>query len=185
MLQRLLGFRKEYSSVDLHIEYLKEIEIVEKLHSGVLDFGVITNSAPNEQLSSEILTHERIILVTASHFKQELASIEDLYRAQFIAYRADDPLLFAWISSSLGRVLRRKVNLSMTVNSHRSMIDCLLAFDAFAVMPWQTVEHLVDAGVLRVASKSELNGSLNLVWVPSPNERKRMTLFRKFILSRN
>ena len=185
LLPRLLAFRKDYPSVDLHVEYLKEIEITEKLRTAHLDFGVVTSATPGEQLASEVLMHERIVLVARADFRRELASLDDLHQAQFVAYRPEDPLLYAWISSSFGKMLRRKINLPMTVNSHRSMIDCLQAFDAFAVMPWHSVEHLVDAGILRVASRHEFKGSLSLVWVPSPNERRRRAVFREFLLDRS
>jgi DNA-binding transcriptional LysR family regulator len=182
LLPRLLGFRNDYPSVDLQIELLKEAEIKEKLRAGDLDFGIVTNVMSSEKLASEVLMNERIVLVSRSTFQHKLETIKDLHELQFVTYRPEDPLLLAWISSRFGRINRSKIHQPMTVNSHRSMIDCLKAFDAFAVMPWHSVAHLVNAGVLRVASRHELQGSLHLAWVPSPNERRRRAVLRNFLL---
>ena len=179
---RLLDFRSEYSGIELRIEYLKEAEIIEHLKSEHLDFGVITAATPPDFLSGETLRHERIIAVCRTELRRDLQSIEDLQHAQFVAYRNEDPLLYAWISSAFGKTLTRRIKIPVAVNSHRSMIDCLYEMDAYAVMPWHSVEHLVEAGVLRVAASHELSGPLQLVWVPSPNERRRRIVLRDFLL---
>ena len=185
LLPRLLAFRKNYPSVDLQVEYLKEVEIKEKLRTADIDFGVVTTVMSSEKLASEVLMNERIVLVARATFQRNLDNINDLHEGEFVTYRPEDPLLLAWISSGFGKVMRSKISLPITVNSHRSMIDCLLSFDLFAVMPWHSVEHLVSAGILRVASRHEIKGLLQLAWVPTPNERRRRSLLRDFLLDRN
>lgn len=180
LLPRLLEFRREYQSVDLQIEYLKGAEIVDLLKAGQIDFGVIRAVNQPDFLQSAVLCHERIVAVCRSGWKRDLVQIGDLYEAQFIAYRHEDPLLFAWIQAAFGKVILRQVQIPIVVNSHRSMIDCLYKMDAYAVMPWHSIEHLVEAGILRVASSHELSEFLNLVWVPSLNERRRRGALRIF-----
>ena len=178
LMQHLLAFRTTYPAVELHVELLKEIEIIPRLRDGTLDFGIVT-SADQENLTAFELVREPAVLVTRAANKQ---SFERAERPAVVAYRRDDPLLDRFLSTHYKRFSRRNLDFVVVVNSHKAMLEALLATDAYAAMPIHSVRALLDSGQLRLASDRELKNKLYLVY-PSTNQvEERNRVFRQFVL---
>jgi len=178
LMKHLLAFRTTYPAVDVHVELLKEIEIIPRLRDGTLDFGIVT-SADQESLTSYELVREPAVLVTRA---QNTRAFDRVERPAVIAYRREDPLLDLFLRTHYKRWSRRNLELIVCINSHKAMLDALLANDAYAVMPMHSVQALIDAGKLRLASDRELKNKLHLVFSVANQVEERNRVFRQFLL---
>lgn len=92
--QLLLSFQKSYSHLQLHVEYLKEMEIVEKVKKGDLTFGVVTQPVDLESVRTYDLREEKSVMVTRESNQRKMQAFTD---EEFIVYREHDRLLAAYI----------------------------------------------------------------------------------------
>ena len=156
----LLAFRKTHPGVRLDVHYLKEFEIVEALKNGALAFGVLTAPPEAESIRCYEVFAERVLCVTRD---SNAGAPFDPGTAEFVAYREGDKLLQAWFRGhEKGRGGQRKPHMAVTVNSHRSMVEALLATNAYAVMPERSVERELASGALRQASPHAFHNALYL-----------------------
>lgn len=175
-MEAALEFQAKHPAVMLEIEYLKEYEIVEKVKEGGLEFGIVTTPIESENIRSFPLREEPVVLVTRAKNSASLESWEEL---PVISYRAEDPLFARFKRRGLGRL---KVLPRVWVNSHRSMVDALLAMDAYAVMPLHAVESLIDSGKLRKVGGLGWKNTLHLIHPAWPWTEKKHQAFKKHLM---
>lgn len=153
----LLAFRATHPGVSLDVHYLKEFEIVDALKKGDLSLGMVTSPVESENVRSYEVLSERVLAVTRAGNARDLA---DPGEADFVVYRQGDRLLQAWIKRFHPARAARKLRAVVAVNSHRSMMDALLASDAYAIMPEQSVSEALASGRLRAACPHEFRNPL-------------------------
>jgi DNA-binding transcriptional LysR family regulator len=69
----------------------------------------------------------------------------------------------------------------MNLNAHASMLDTQLSRDCLAMLPYFTVQRLIERKERRLASDQETRNALHLVFPESQLHPKRNEAFRKFI----
>ena len=159
-MPRLLRYRMIRQDVDLKILYAKEHELRGAFDRGDLDVIITTAEVKGKGVACDVLQTERSFLVARSAFRSQINSAAEFRYSRFVAYRDDDPLLNAYVSKHYPKVTLDQLNIAISVNSHRSMIDALMTMDAVAVMPQQSIHDSLQAKLLHVVSKRELQGRL-------------------------
>lgn len=186
-MKLLLNFRSKHPGIDLHIEYAIEQDIVQKVKSGQLDFGVINTPISSENIRAYHLMTERIVMVTRAKNRLEFNSQKN---PKFIGYQRHDELLTRFLNTlghthgrSDGKHLPfRKIHSAVTVNSHRSMIESLIASDCYAVMPYLSVQPWIESGKLRTATNKEVQTQLYLIHLETPYMEKKNIAFREHLI---
>lgn len=177
----LLEFGREHPGIDLRVQYLLETEILEKLKSGTLDFGIISQPVISESIRSYRLMEERSVLVTRTGNATKLGALKD---TRFVAYNEEDTLLSGFLKRHYKHSEIASIKRISTVNSHKSMLDALLEFDCYAVLPFFSVQEQIKKGTLKIVSEKETRNSLYLVHVESPSLPKKNDVFRRFLMDR-
>lgn len=178
----ILEFRKKFQAIDFDVQYLKEFEIKQKIKDGKLDVGVVTTPVDSEKMASQLLTGERVVLVTRQQNPVDINEVQDLREKSFIAYREGDPLLNLFLKKHFPSYAKKWVEPVVAVNSHNSMLEALACIDSYAVMPWQSVQEQVNLRLLRLASSLELSGDLYLIFTAGKRRRIEQ-MFTDFLLA--
>ncbi|MFK8137909.1 MAG: LysR family transcriptional regulator [Bdellovibrionales bacterium] len=180
IMEKVLGFNKLYPDVDLKMLYTSPDNIIDKVKTGNLDFGIVNELVDQENLRSyEILT-EKSVLVTSVTNKKPLVDIGD---AKFVAYSLDDGLLVNYIHKYFKKSSISKINRHIVVNSHKSMIEALVDSNYYAVLPYFSVAKAIKRKELRVASEKELKSKMYLIYVDNALMPKRFQLFKKHLIA--
>lgn len=153
-------FKKKHPKIIININFLKSHEIIEKVKSGELDFGITPEKVIQENIRSYEIFKEEIILVTGKHSKSKPTNISDL---PFIAYRDNDPLLAYYLKKTSPRLNQAKINIQMTVNSHRAMVKLLLEHPFYAVLPRLSVQGELREKLLVQVKQKSLESKLYLM----------------------
>lgn len=177
----LLAFQKEHPGVEFDVRYSREVDIVEGLRSGALDFGILTEEIGSQNLRLYPVGSERAVVVTRG---SNTRPFRPDTKTEWIAYRRDDPLLDLFLRKHHPEQIK-SVRFRTLVNSHRSMVDALAGCDAYAVMPDHSVERELSSGRLRIAGNKELEKKLYLACQDGVLTLKRNALFKAFFLSKS
>ena len=153
-------FKKKYPKIIININFLKSHEIIEKVKNGELDIGITPEKVIQENIRSYEIFKEEIILVTSMHSKSKVTNIADL---PFVTYRDNDPLLHFYLKKTSPRLSHAKINIQMTVNSHRSMAKLLLDHPYYAVLPRLSVEEELKENSLVQVNNKGLESKLYLM----------------------
>lgn len=183
-IDMLLDFHKEHPRISFDTQFIDPEEIIEKIKTGHLDFGVIGQAIQLENLRTYELIEEREVLVTRSENPMSIEDIyQNIYQCEFITYLQHDVLLASYLQAFYQKVSYAKIKKAFSVNSHKSMIEVLESGNYFAVMPYFSVEKSVREGRLKVVSKNELKNHLYLIYVENNLMPLKNEMFRKHIIS--
>jgi DNA-binding transcriptional LysR family regulator len=182
LMPRILAFRQEFPGVRFHIELTSGALILEGLRKAQFDFGLVAQMASEDSLTFKEFLDERSVLVTRAQNLIDIRDLMDVKRSRFITYRNEDMLLTLFLKTHFKNVSRRVIDVILSVNSHRSMIETLLTTDAYAVMPWQSVQPALENRLLRIASSYELAGRLFLVYSQRVETIRRLKVFRDHLM---
>lgn len=181
LFPHVMAFCAQHPELELAVEYLREVEIVDKVKRGELDFGVVTSpQLPGDVLAYPILK-ERVVLVTRAGNRRPFRFDRADGPPRLVAYRQDDPLLLKFLRHNFRRS-RRVLDYRVRVNSHQSMIDALVSTDSYAVMPEHVVRALIDDGALRIVPSKPLDNTLYLILRESHLIERRNAALRKYLL---
>lgn len=174
IMHKALEFAKKHPSITLDVEYLRQHDIIEKIKSGVITFGILAHAPKVENIRTYKLMKERIVLVKKNDFKISTTQ-------NFVVYRKDDPLLRSFI-----RRFKKKIGISsyhekIIVNSHKSMIDALLCNDYCAVMPYHAIAPLVEKGILTYLKECSIESDIYLAYYDNCYMDEKDKAFKKFI----
>jgi len=184
LMNYILEFRRQFPNITFEISYQQEAEIVAAILGDKIDLAVVTQNYSSQGLDSTHLVDERIVLVTRASNRLDIEEPAQLRRIHLVTYRAEDPLLKAFVKANFSNISLATLTIPLMVNSHRSMIDSLLADDLYAAMPWPSVAHYVETRLLRLASTKEFVGRLHLVRSPK-QARKRRRIFEDFLMQKS
>lgn len=173
-------FKLQYPKIEFYVRFLKTHEILERLHSGSLDFGIIPDLLLLENIRQYEILKEESVLVTREQNHHQFTSFKDV---EIVGYGEDDPLLLSYLKTYHPQFHISKINYALTVNSHTSMVDTLLAHDYYAVLPKLSIKQELSSGKLKTVSSNKLNSLLYLAHQENPYMEKRKVLFRNFLLS--
>ena len=176
IVNKAMEFVNNYPQITLKMEYQNQSEIIDRLKSGLLDFGIISELPKGETLPAFKLMKECTVLVTKPGMKIQSES-------NFVCYRERDPLLQSFIKRFGKKLGIVSIKEKMFVNSHRSMIDALLLNDFCAVMPYHSVSRLVESGELSYVDGVCLESDIYLVHHYNPRMTERDKAFRTFLIS--
>lgn len=181
VLPRTLAFASDYPDVEIDLRLLKGSEIIAALQTQDLDFGIVTEMPAAENLRVSKLAEERSLIVTRTSNEQYLTEIGDVMAARFVAYRQDDPLLNHFLRTFYPKIGKHRIKPQITVNDHKSMIEALLSFDFYAVMPIHSVAGYLEAGTLHAASGHELHSKIWLVRPEKTRTSRIVAAFESFL----
>ena len=173
----LLKFQSQHPGVSVRVEYLKEFEIFDKVKTGSLSFGVVTQARDVESVRSYPIIKETILLVTRANNHKNPQDYDEI---PMVSYREDDPLL---LSFKKHRSISKQARVAVSVNSHQSMKDALLATESFAVMPHQSVQDLIRQKKLRAVPGFEQSHLLYLIHLENSHMTHRNVVFKQFFMS--
>src|SRR3989339_436565 len=176
VMHKAVEFAKNYPSVTLRMEYLKQAEILDRIKSGAITFGIITELPKGENIRSYKLMRECVVLVKRRELK--LPAVP-----KFVSYRDADPLLNAFMKRFKKKLEFSSFEEKIVVNSHKSMIDCLLTNDYCAVMPYHSVSHLVENDTLSYETGVCLESDIYLAHYHNPRMDNRDKSFRSFLIT--
>lgn len=177
VLPSLLSFKASHPEVECELILMKNGEILEALGRRDLDFGIVASTVGAEGLRVSRLGEERSIMVTRASNLQSLQTAGDVLASSFVAYRQEDPLLREFLKRHFPGTGRKPIKPHLVVNDHRCMIEALLCFDHFAVMPAHSVRGYLETGSLRNASGMELNST---IWLARPEDAKDSLVSKAF-----
>lgn len=178
-LEAILGFQKKYPLIDIHTQYGLEPELIEKMKSGDLDFAVLNRPIISENLRSYRLLEERATMVTRT---KNNASPTPVSEARFVGYNDEDTLLSDYFKTHFKSQELSQISRFTTVNSHRSMIDLLLSFDSFAVLPYLSIEEQIKKKKLKSVGNKDIKTSLYLIHPENVFFSKKNIEFKNFII---
>lgn len=181
VLPRVLAFARDYPEVEIDVRLLKGAEIVAALQAQELDFGVVAEQPTVESLKVSKLAEERSLVVTRATNRRALKTSGDVLASGFVAYRQDDPLLNAFLREHFPGVNRGRIRPQLAINDHKAMVEALMAFDLYAVMPLHSVAGYLEAGTLHNASGHEMRSDIWLVRPEKSRENLITKAFRAFL----
>lgn len=179
IMDMVLSFNEEFPNLDLQMVYTSPEKIIDKVKNGQLDFGLINEVVDQENIRTFEVLKERSVLVTRKSNKKALT---DVSAANFICYTSDDSLLVTYVHKFHKKASMSKLNRHIIVNSHKSMIDSLIATESYAVLPYFSVEEAIKNKELRIASEKELSSGIYLIHVDNNLMPKKNTLFKKHLM---
>lgn len=184
--RQLLDFQKLHPEIRLHVQYLLNHEILAKLQSGELDFGIASKPSIGENYRSYKLYDERTVLVTSAGnvaYDDVVSGKKKITDLHFVGYSELDALLTVYLKSFHSSGDLSKLTRFSSVSSHRSMIEYLLANkDAFAVIPFFSVEDLVEKKKLKLVGSDEKRSTIYLIETEKHITTKRTEALRKHLL---
>jgi DNA-binding transcriptional LysR family regulator len=179
----LMAFQKEHPGIDLRINFALDSEMIQALKSGETDFAVLSHPVIAENLRSYRLLDERSVAVTRASNKNDFPTrFEDLQSTELIGYNRRDELLFDFLKAGFKHVDFSKIRRFTTVNSHKAMLDLLMARDSFAVIPYFSVEEALRQKKLRLAAEREFRLTFYLVHPESTHLSKKNEVFRTYLI---
>jgi DNA-binding transcriptional LysR family regulator len=178
-IDMLVDFHKEHPLINFDTHFISPEQIIDKVKTGQIDFGVIGQAVELENIRAYELIEERAVLVTRKGNKKD---IKDIYQAEFVTYLYHDVLLVSYLQNFYNKISYSKIRKAFSVNSHKCMIEALETGDFYAVMPYFSVEKAVKDGRLEVVSKNELKNHLYLIYVENNLMPMKNDLFRKHII---
>lgn len=179
-LPMILDFKTNYPDIKLNISFSSPVEIMDKVKTGQMDFGITTEPVQSEQIKTINLIEENSVLVTSAN---NINNIADIYDANFVVYDNNDELLQRFTSKYFTKSNFSKIKKDIVVNSHRSMIRALEATqNTFAIMPYFSVEKSIMENRLRMVPGYELKNQLFLMFIDNYLMPLKNSLFKKFIV---
>ncbi|MCB0348606.1 MAG: LysR family transcriptional regulator [Bdellovibrionales bacterium] len=179
-IDMLIDFHKVYPNINFDTHFISPEDIIEKVKTGQLDFGVIGQAVELENIRTYELIEEKEVLVTR---KGNSKPIEDIYKCEFITYLYHDVLLVSYLQKFYNKLSYSKIRKAFSVNSHKAMIEALESGNYYAVMPYFSVERAIKGGRLEIVSKNELKNHLYLIYVENNLMPMKNDLFKKHIIS--
>lgn len=179
MMDMILQFTEQYPELGTQVVFTSPEKIIDKVKNGQLDFGLVNEMVDQENIRSFEVLKERSVLVTRYKNKK---SLEDINNTKFVCYTDDDSLLVSYIHKFHKKASMSKIRRHIVVNSHRSMIDALMATETYAVLPYFSVERAIKAKELRIASENELNSSIYLIHVDNNLMPRKNMIFKKHLM---
>jgi DNA-binding transcriptional LysR family regulator len=143
----VLRFQKEHPGVEVEMLYCAEAEILSKLGSGRLDFGICARGHGSDLLRAYPILSESISILgvpaqikklQAGHFK----------RAPWVEPLPQDSLTSGFLHQHRRKLPFDEIDVRLTVNSHRSMLEALGAGIGFAVLPEESAQRDLREGRL-------------------------------------
>ena len=175
----ILEFQEQHPELDFHVSYLQYAEVLELLKSGGVDFGVMIDVPVGESFRAYELFQERSVLVTRTGNKMALENLTEL---PFLGYTRTDRLLDGFLKTIDPKADISRLKRLSSVNSHKSMVEALLMRDCFAVLPYFTVQDLVEARKLRIASKKDSRSHIYLVQPDLGQPSRKSEVFRSYLI---
>jgi len=178
-IDMLLDFQKVHPLINFDTHFISPEQIIEKVKTGQIDFGVIGQAVELENIRAYELIEERAVLVTRKDNKKD---IKDIYQAEFVTYLYHDVLLVSYLQDFYNKISYSKIRKAFSVNSHKCMIEAIETGDFYAVMPYFSVEKAIKENRLEVVSKNELKNHLYLIYVENNLMSMKNDLFKKHII---
>ncbi len=179
MVPFLSEFKKENPEVHIHIELLKGHEIIDKVKKGDLSIGIMANEVIQENLRCYKLVDEEVVLVTGH---KNLATQKlNLRELPYVAYRSDDPLLHSFLQKNASHTKTQRINLEMTVNSHRSMVSLLKEHPYFAVLPKLSIQNEIKNKELFIIKNYKLSSQIYLIYQDVEYVDRKISEFSTFL----
>ncbi|HTL11934.1 MAG TPA: LysR substrate-binding domain-containing protein, partial [Bdellovibrionota bacterium] len=104
--------------------------------------------------------------------------------SRFVGYTDHDPLLGSYLRKYYATAEARALRRLSSANSHRAMVDILLASDCYAVLPYLSVRPLIEEGRLKQASSKSLKNTLYLVHPVRDHEPMRLKAMAEHLRAR-
>lgn len=178
-IDMLLEFQKQHPLINMDTHFISPEQIIEKVKTGQIDFGVIGQVVELENIRAYELIEERAVLVTRKGNKKD---IKDIYNADFVTYLYHDVLLVSYLQKFYHKISYSKIRKAFSVNSHKCMIEAIETGNFYAVMPFFSVEKAIKEGRLEIVSKNELKNHLYMIYVENNLMSMKNELFRKHII---
>ncbi len=175
-------FKKEHPNINLEMDLLKSHEIIEKVKSGELQVGIIGEEVLRENIRCYKVLDEEIVLVTSK--KNYTSKKVNLRELSYIAYRKDDPVLHQFLIKNAPHTKLHKLQIELTVNSHRSMVNLLKEHSYYAVMPKLSISKEIKEGTLKVIKGLSLKSHLYLIYQDVEYVDRLVALLIEFLKER-
>lgn len=180
MLPKLKKFKELNPETILHTVLQPTQQIIEQIENGNLDFGFVSRVPEKKSIKSAKIATERAVLIGGKHRKNSWKKDKTI---EVIGYREDDQYLKTYIDKTLSRLERKKIQITMSINSHRSIIEMVKNSNYLAVIPetsFHRYKNNEDVDVLEVF-KSQHN--LYLICHEQTLINKRKKVFWDFLIS--
>jgi DNA-binding transcriptional LysR family regulator len=179
LMPLLLAFQGVHPAIAVEVEFAPEVTILDRLRRGQTDFGLVATAAPQEAVRAHALFGEDIILVTRRSNPRD----PDRHGAnRFVVYRREDALLGQFLRLHRRALPPSCVQLHVIVNSHRSMVDALLAGDLYSVVPRDVVTDHLEKGRLRQVPFRGFQQSIYLVCMEQLLAERRHRALYEYLL---
>ena len=179
IIAKIAAFRAKNPALKIDVQFLKSHEIVESLKMGRLDVGITAQPEDSESIRSYILFVEESVLV--ANPKCGRLSLTKPSELPLVAYRKDDPLMFAFLQHASPRLQRQSLNVAVSVNSQKSMVEFIKSQPLCAVLPRHTVEDELKSGKLVEVGKKKLKTKIFLMHGESDYLERRTKDFVDFL----
>lgn len=177
----LFEFASIHKGITLDIRFMSERLITQGVADGSLGLGMMTRLPEGEALRSHRLFTERTVVLTSTANSLDLEKHSD---PQFVAYSAQDPLLYSFLRKHKFKHVPPLTRASIVVNSHGSMLEAIEKMAFYAVMPILSAKGFLDSGRVRIASKKEMLNDIFLVFPDNDFAERRYREVTRFLIMR-
>jgi DNA-binding transcriptional LysR family regulator len=143
----LLAFKKAHEQLELEVVYCSEAQIMDGLAKGAFDFGICARGETSDLLRAYPLLVENILLLGTPKMIRQLSD-GHWERAPWVDPLADDFLAAGFIRANRKKLPFKEIEPKLVANSHRSMVQALLAEVGFAVLPEASAAGEIKSGKL-------------------------------------
>lgn len=172
-------FHQSYPDLKINIKFLKGAEIIEQIKDGTIDIGIVSEKIIHDDIRCYEVIKQEIMLVTSKKNKEINGS--DIKNIPLISYRDNDPLLSYYIQKVFPKTKSKSINPKLIVNSHRSMIDLIIAHNYCAVLPSLSITNELNSKQLISIGEKTLKSSLYLIYLEKEYQPKKVQLLVSFL----
>lgn len=133
LIPALTSLMKKNVLTSFHLILKSTDELTEKLLQGQLDFILVHQIPENKSIHSTAVFEDIPALIGG--MKSSLKDLDSEESLSFITYREQDIFTDIFLKNHLSKSQVKKVQKSISLNSHRSMISLVNQLSTFAVIP--------------------------------------------------
>jgi DNA-binding transcriptional LysR family regulator len=174
LMDYLIEFQKEFSEIQLVVEYSGSLILQQKLLNGELDFALVSRYTESKNLEALPLFSDQAVLVGSR--SRNTFDTKDK-KLLFVIYNEDDYYTKNFLKKNLTEKMRKKIQILGSVSSHEAMFQWILKRNAFCVVPKSSYEKSKYVNDLKIFKEDNKQTYLYLIYLYNAKSEFRKKVF--------
>lgn len=162
---QLLILQRKHPKIQIRLHLGSSLEILQLIQTGHLHAGFLTSRPMAKGFLVSPPISENIVMIQAANSKHR--DWKKRNSLDLVTYKTVDLVSTKFIKSHFPKLLRNKINVRGSVNSHQAIITAVLENDWMAIMPYTSMEIDTRMSELKIVLEDKVSSKLSLVTMDS------------------